>query len=136
MVKATRTILRYSNFKGSGDFWSDWNKYGKHFGTNSTFKAAPLANIDMAQANEVRTPVTHVKYFEPDNRSGVCVSREEWGARIFTPDIPQILHDAKIEDKKTKERFKRSKRLEGRFSFNGRDLSKNVKGVNNKEDGV
>jgi hypothetical protein len=90
----------------------------------------------MAQANEVWTPVTHVKYFEPDNRPGVCVSLEEWGARIFTPDIPQILHDAKIEDKKTKKWFKRSKRVEGRFSFNGRDLSKIVKGVNNKEDGV
>jgi hypothetical protein len=29
-----------------------------------------------------------------------------------------------------------SKRLEGHFLFNGRDLSKNVKGVNNKEVGV
>ncbi len=90
----------------------------------------------MAQANEVQTPVTHIKYFEPDNWPGVRVSLEEWGAQFFTPDIPQILHDAEIEDKKTKERFKRSKRLEGCFSFNGRDLSKNVKGVNNKEDGV
>ena len=42
----------------------------------------------------------------------------------------------KLRTKKKKERFKHSKRLEGRFSFNGRDLSKNVKGVNNKEDGV
>jgi hypothetical protein len=122
----------YYNFEGSGDFRSDWNKYGKYFGTNSTFKAAPLANINMAQTNEVRTPVTHVKYFEPDDMPGVCVLLEEWGARMFTPDIPQILHDAKIEDKKRKERFKRSKRLEGLFSFNGRDLSKN----NNKEDVV
>ncbi len=78
-----------------------------------------------------------MKYFEPDDRPGVCVSLEEWGAWIFTPDIPQILHDAKIEDKKTKEWFKRSKRLEGHFSSDGRDLlSKNVKGVNNKEDGA
>ncbi len=100
MIKATRTIL--PQFEGSGDFKSDWNKYGKYFSTNSTFKAAPLANINMAQANKVQTPVTHVKYFEPDDRPGVCVSLEEWGARIFTPDIPQILHDAKIEDKKQK----------------------------------
>jgi hypothetical protein len=126
----------YYNFEGSEDFRNDWNKYGKYFGTNSTFKAAPLANINTAQKNEVRTPVTHVKYFESDNRPGVCVSLEEWGAMMFTPYIPQILHDAKIEDKKTKERFEQSKRLEGRFSFNGRYLSKNVKGVNNKEDGV
>jgi hypothetical protein len=41
----------------------------------------------------------------------------------------------KLRTKKTTERFERSKRLEGHFSFNGRDLSKNVKGVNNKEDG-
>ncbi len=92
----------YHNFKGSGDYRSNWNKYRICFGTNSTFKAAPLANINMAQANEVRTPVTHVKYFEPDDRPGVCVSLVEWGARIFTPDIPQILHDAEIEDKKIK----------------------------------
>jgi hypothetical protein len=65
----------------------------------------------MAQANEVQTPVTHVKYFEPDIRPEVCVSLEKWGARIFTPDIPQILHDAKIEDKQTKEQFERYKRL-------------------------
>ncbi len=33
-------------------------------------KAAPLANIHMAQASEHQIPVTHVKYFVPDNRKG------------------------------------------------------------------
>jgi hypothetical protein len=135
------TLLRhleeyYFSFEGNGDCRSDWNKYGKYFGTSSTLKAASLANINMAQANEERRPVTHVKHFEPDNRIGVCVSLEEWGARIFTPDIPQILHDAKIECKKTKIQFEHSKKLKGHFSFSGQDLSKNVKGVNDKVDGV
>ncbi len=36
-------------------------------------KTAPLANIHMAQANENRTPVTAVTFFEPDERDGVRV---------------------------------------------------------------
>jgi hypothetical protein len=67
----------YFSFEGSGDFRSDWNKYGKYFGTLSMLKAAPLANIHMAQACEHRIPVTHVKYFVLDDRKGVCVSLEE-----------------------------------------------------------
>ncbi len=126
----------YFSFEGNGDSRSDWNKYGKYLYTSSTLKAAPLANINMAQANEEQVPVTHIEYFEPDDRQGVCVSLEEWGARIFTPDIPQILHDAKIDDKKTKIWFEHSKKLKGRFSFSGTDLSKNVKGGDNKENGV
>jgi hypothetical protein len=47
------------------------------FGTPFMLKAALLANIHMAQASEHRIPVTHVKYFVPDNRKGVCVSLEE-----------------------------------------------------------
>jgi hypothetical protein len=126
----------YYSWEGNGDFRSDWNKYGKYFGTSSTLKAAPLANINMAQATEQQRPVTHVQFFEADDRVGVCPSLEEWGARIFTPDIPQILHDAKIECKKTKLRFKHSKKLKGHFSFSVQDLSKNVKGVNNKVVGI
>ncbi len=62
-------------------------------------KAAPLANIHMAQASEHWIPVTQIKYFVPDDRKGVCVSLEEWGANHFEPDIPQILHDAKKANK-------------------------------------
>jgi hypothetical protein len=98
-------------------------------------KAAPLANIHMAQASEHRIPVTHIKYFVPDDRKGVCVSLEEWGAKIFEPDIPQILHDAKKADKQTKIQFKRSKKLKGHFSFTGEDLSKNVKEGDDKKNG-
>ncbi len=90
-------------------------------------KAALLANIHMAQASEHWIPITHVKYFEPDDRKGVCVSLEEWGAKIFEPDIPQILHDAKKADKQTKIWFECSKKSKGHFSFTGEDHSKNVK---------
>ncbi len=98
-------------------------------------KAAPLANIHMAQASEHQIPVTHVKYFAPDDRKGVCVSLEEWGAKIFERDIPQILHDAKKADKQTKIWFECSKKLKGCFSFIGEDLSKNVKEGDNKKNG-
>jgi hypothetical protein len=98
-------------------------------------KAASLANIHMAQASEHRIPVTHIKYFVPDTRKGVCVSLEEWAAKIFEPDILQILHDAKKANKQTKIRFKRSKKLKGCFSFTGEDLSKNVKEGDDKKNG-
>jgi hypothetical protein len=90
----------YYNFEGSRDFRSDWNKYGKYVGTNSTLKAAPLANINMAQANEVRMPVTHVKYFVPDNRAGLCVSLEEWGARILHQTFHRYYMMLKLRTKK------------------------------------
>ncbi len=125
----------YFSFEGNGDFRSDWNKYGKYIGTPSILKAAPLANIHMAKADEHWIPVTHVIYFVPDNRKGVCVSLKEWGAKLFEPDIPQILHDAKKADEQTKIRFERSKKLIGRFSFTGEDLSKNVKEGDDKKDG-
>ncbi len=70
------------------------------------------------------------------NQNGVCVSLEEWAARIFKPNSAGIVHDAKLECKKTKQWFERSKKLTGVFSFSGTDLSKNVKGVHNKKDGV
>ncbi len=57
------------------------------------------------------------------------------GSKIFEPDIPQILHDAKRANKQTKIRFKHSKKLKGRFSFSGEDLSKNVKEGDNKKNG-
>ncbi len=40
----------YFSFKGNGDFRSDWNKYGKYFGTPSMLKAAPLANIHIGKS--------------------------------------------------------------------------------------
>jgi hypothetical protein len=73
----------YFSFEDNGDFRSDWNKYGNYFDTPFMLKAAPLASIHMAQASEHLIPVTHVKYFAPDNRKGVCVPLEEWGANIL-----------------------------------------------------
>jgi hypothetical protein len=98
-------------------------------------KAAPLANIHMAQASEHQIPVTHVNYFVPDDRKGVCVSLEEWGANIFEPDTLQILPDAKKADEQTKIQFERSKKLKEHFSFKGEDLSKNLKEGNDKKNG-
>jgi len=124
----------FYNFEGNGDSSGDWNKHGKYYGTPSMLKAAPLANIHMAQANEIRTPVTDVKFFEPDDRDGVCVSLEEWGARIFTPYNKKVLRAAKIGCEKTKIRFERAEKVEGVFSFTKTDLSNKV--LNNNNDGV
>jgi len=44
-----------------------------------------MLHIHMAKADGSRTPVTYVSFFEPTHRDGVCVSLEEWGARIFKP---------------------------------------------------
>jgi hypothetical protein len=124
----------FYNFEGNGDSSGDWNKYGKYYGTPSMFKAAPLANIYMAQANENRTPVTDVTFFKPDNRDGMCVSLEEWGAKFFTPYSTGKLRDAKSGCDKTKIRFKRSKKFKQVFSFTETDLSN--KGMNNNNSGV
>ena len=124
----------FYNFEGNPDSSGDWNKHGKYYGTPSMLKAAPLANIHMAQANEIRTPVTDVKFFEPDDRDGVCVSLEEWGARIFTPYNKKVLRAAKIGCEKTKIRFERAENVEGVFSFTKTDLSNKV--LNNNNDGV
>ncbi len=99
-------------------------------------KYAQLANINTAQKNGERTPVIDVKFFEPDHRDGVCVSLEEWAARIFKPNSAGILRDAKLECKNTKHCFERSKKVTGVVSFSQKDLSKNVKGVHNKKDEV
>jgi hypothetical protein len=124
----------FYSFECDGDSSGDWNKYGKYYGTPSMLKAAPLANIYMAQANENRTPVTDVTFFEPDHRDGVCVSLEEWGAKIFTPYSTGKLRDAKSGCDKTKIRFKRSKKFKQVFSFTETDLSN--KGMNNNNSGV
>ncbi len=81
------------------------------------FKAAPLANIYMAQANENQTPVTNVTFLEPDHRDEVCVSLEEWAAKFFTPYNIGKLRDAKSGCNKTKKRFKGSKKFKQVFCF-------------------
>jgi hypothetical protein len=124
----------FYSFECDGVSSGDWNKYGKYYGTPSMLKAAPLANIYMAQANENRTPVTNVTFFEPDHRDGVCVSLKEWGAKIFTPYSTGKLRDAKSGCDKTKIRFERSKKFKQVFSFTETDLSN--KGMNNNNSGV
>jgi hypothetical protein len=47
----------------------------------------------------------------------VCVSLEEWGARIFEPHDKQVLRDAKRGCEKTKERFNRANNAREEFSF-------------------
>jgi hypothetical protein len=74
-------------------------------------KDAPLANINMAQNNGEHTAVIEVNFVEPDHRHGVCVSLEEWAARIFKPNSAGILRDAKLECKNTKHRFEHSKKV-------------------------
>jgi hypothetical protein len=124
----------FYNFESNGDSLGDWNKHGKYYGTSTLLKAAPLAIIHMAKAIEKRTHVTDVAFFEPDDRDGVCVSLEEWGARIFTPYNKKVLRDAKIGCEKTKIRFERAKKVEVFFSFTSTDLSNKVS--NNNNDGV
>jgi hypothetical protein len=124
----------FYNFEGNGDSSGDWNKHGKYYGTPSLLKSAPLANIHMAQANEIITHVSDVAFFEPDDRDGVCVSLEEWVARIFTPYNTKVLRDAKNGCEITKLRFKRATKVEVFFSFTSTDLSNKVS--NNKNDGV
>jgi hypothetical protein len=110
----------FYNFEGGGGSASDWNKYGKYYCTPTPMKDAPLANINMAQKNGERTAVINVKIFEPDHRDGVCVSLEEWAARIFKPNSAGILRDAKLECKNTKHCFKRSKKVTRVFYFQGK----------------
>jgi hypothetical protein len=81
-----------------------------------------------------KSHVTDVDFFEPDDRDGVCVSLEEWGARIFTPYDKKVLRDAKIGCEKTKKRFERAKKIEVVFSFTSTDLSNKL--LNNNNDGV
>ncbi len=86
----------FYNFEGNGDshedvkdpdlvstLQRDWNKHRKYYGTPSMLKAAPLANINMAQANETRTPVTEVSFL--NQRIGMgCVSHLKNGEQEFS----------------------------------------------------
>jgi hypothetical protein len=64
----------------------------------------------------------------------VCVSLEEWGARIFTPYDKKFLQEAKNGWEKTKIRFGRATKIEVKFSFTSTDLSNKI--LNNNNDGV
>ena len=77
---------------------------------------------------------TDVAFFEPDDRDGVCVSLDEWGARIFTPYNKKVLRVAKSGCEKIKQQFKRAKKVEVHFSFTTTDLSNKV--LNNDNDDV
>jgi hypothetical protein len=67
--------------------------------------------------------INDVSFFEPTHRDGVCVSLEEWGARIFEPHDKQVLKDAKKGCEKTNERFNRANHVTEEFSFTKKDLS-------------
>ncbi len=86
-------------------------------------KHAPLANIHMANEDEILTNIKDVSFFEPTHRDGVCVSLEEWGARIFEPHDKQVLKDAKRGCEKTNERFNHANHVTEEFSFTKKDLS-------------
>ena len=113
----------FYNFDGNDDFDGDWNEHGKYYATTSVMKPAPLANIHMANEDEILTKITDVSFFEPTHRDGVCVSLEEWGARIFEPHDKQVLRDAKRGCEKTNERFNRANNTREEFSFTTTDLS-------------
>jgi hypothetical protein len=113
----------FYNFDGNDDFDGEWNDHGKYYATTSMMKPAPLANIHMAKEDEILTNITDVSFFEPTHRDGVCVSLEEWGAKIFEPHDKQVLRDAKRGCEKTNERFNRANNVTEEFSFTKTDLS-------------
>jgi len=123
----------FYNFDGNDDFDGDWNEHRKYYATTSMLKTAPLANIHMAKEDEILTKVTDVSFFEPTHRDGVCVSLEEWGARIFEPHDKQVLRDAKRGYEKTKERFNRATNVQEEFSFTTTDLTSS-KVLNDNDD--
>jgi hypothetical protein len=113
----------FYDFDGNDDFDGDWNEYGKYYATTSIMKHAPLANIHMVDEDEIVTNIKDVSFFEPTHRDGVCVSLEEWGARIFEPHDKHVLKDAKRGCEKTNERFNRANHVTEQFSFTKKDLS-------------
>ena len=125
----------FYNFDDNDDFDGDWNKHGKYYATTSMLKSAPLANIHMANEDEILTNITDVSFFEPTHRDGVCVSLEEWGARIFEPHAKPVLRDAKRVCEKTNERFNRANNVIEEFSFTKTDLSISKVSNNNDDEG-
>ena len=120
---------------GNDDSDVDWNKHGRYYATSTYLRSSPLANINMAKADGIKTPVTDVSFFEPLHRDGVCVSLEEWGARIFKPRDIKIQRDAKSGCEITKQRFDRANRVTDDIKFTSTDLSiSKVSNDNNDED--
>ena len=108
---------------GNDDSDVDWNKHGRYYATSTYLRTSPLANINMAKADGIKTPVTDVSFFEPTHRDGVCVSLEEWGARIFKPHNIQVLRDAKSGCEITKQWFDRATKDTDEVTFTTTDLS-------------
>jgi hypothetical protein len=120
---------------GNDDSDVDWNKHGRYYATSTYLRSSPLANINMAKADGIKTPVTDVSFFEPLHRDGVCVSPEEWGARIFKPRDKKILRDAKSGCEITKQRFDRANRVTDEIKFTTTDLSISRVSNNNNDEG-
>jgi hypothetical protein len=55
----------FYNDDGNDEFDCDWNGHGRYYATTSMLKASPLANINMAKADGIKTPVSDVSFFEP-----------------------------------------------------------------------
>jgi hypothetical protein len=73
----------FYNFDGNDDFDGDWNKHGKYYATTSMMKPAPLANIHMANEDEILTKVTDVSFL--NQRIGMgCVSHLKNGEHEFS----------------------------------------------------
>jgi hypothetical protein len=125
----------FYNFDGNDDFDGDWNEHGRYYATTSMVKTSPLANIHMAKADGIRTPVTDVSFFEPTHRDGVCVSLEEWGARIFNPHNKKVLRDAKMGCQITNQRFNHANNITEEFSFTTTDLSSSKVLNDNNDEG-
>jgi len=125
----------FYNFDGNDDFDGDWNEHGRYYATTSMLKTSPLANIHMAKADGIRTPVTDVSFFEPTHRDGVCVSLEEWGARIFKPHNKKVFRDAKMGCEITKQWFNRANNVIEKFSFTTTDLSSSKVLNDNNDEG-
>ena len=89
----------------------------------------------MAKADGMRTPVTDVSFFDPTHRDGVCVSLEEWGARIFKPHNKKVLRDAKMECEITNQRFNRANNVIAEISFTTTDLSSSKVFNDNNDEG-
>ena len=117
------------------DFDEDWNEHGRYYATTAMLKTSPLANINMAKADRNTTPVTDVSFFEPLHRDGVCVSPEEWGARIFKPHDKKILRDAKSGCEITKQRFDRASKVIDEITFTTTDLTSSKVSNNNNDEG-
>jgi len=124
----------FYNDDGNDDFDVDWNKHGRYNATTYMLKTSSLANINMSKADGIKTPVTDVSFFDPTHRDGVCVSLEEWGARIFKPHNKQVLRDAKSGCEISKQQFDHATTVIDEITFTTTDLSSSkVSGDNNDE---